>query len=935
MEYVVGIDLGTTNSAVAYSKVEGDGGIRFLPIPQLVAPGQILERPVLPSFTYLPGEYELPEGATALPWASERSWLVGELAREQGASVPGRLVSSAKSWLCHGGVDRTAPILPWGAGEEVGKVSPVEASARYIGHIREAWNSLMARGDEELFLESQLVALTVPASFDEVARELTVRAARDAGLGKVVLLEEPLAAFYAWLSRHESDWRERMEAGQIILVCDVGGGTTDFTIIAVRQGEQGLKFDRLAVGDHLMLGGDNMDLTLARYVEQKLGKKPGQLEAGKWHQLVHKCRKAKEILLAEGREKEMVRLSLVGSGSGLIAGTLRARLEWAEVEEKILDGFFAAVSVADAAKPPRRRGLTEWGLPYVQDPSITRHLATFWTRFRDLLTQETGRQELSPDWVLFNGGALTPKSVRRRLQEVIRSWFPAAKKEVARELSNPRPELAVAIGAAYYGQVRLGAGVRVGAGTPRAYYVEVAPPKADDELQAGTAVCLVPRSAEEGTESRLEKPFFQVRTNQPVLFKMLSSSTRLGDKLGQILQLPASEVTPLPPIRTLLRFGKKSSARELPVTLFVKLTEVGTLELWCESRETSHRWRLLFDVRQPEAAGSDKPESAGTTVDAALIEQARLRVQGVFSKPASSKGEVERLVRELESVLALRRPRWPTGLIRQLADTLFQQTEGPGLSPHHEARWLNLLGFCLRPGFGDPLDEWRIKQAWKLFLHGLKHPSDTPCWIQWWIFWRRCAGGLSTGQQEQISHKVIPSLKPGQSGKVKGGKKKGRRFNQQEEIEAWMALANFERLSPATKQKLGRWLLPRIRKGKAAEQHIWALSRLGARVPFYGPMDRVVASAEVASWLDILLSPKIKATHALRHAVVHLARRTGDRARDLPAEARDRVRDWLARQPKGEELMKLLEDPGAALKGKERSWVYGESLPSGLVLAEG
>ena len=479
--YVMGIDLGTTNSAVAYADLTsrqdhpGDRRIHTLAVPQLVATGEVARRPVLPSFLYLPGPHELPSGGTSLPWEQQRDYMVGEFAREQGALVPGRLVSSAKSWLCHGGVSRTDPILPWGPEEEVQKVSPVEASARYLLHIREAWNHLMARGRDENRLEHQLIILTVPASFDEVARELTVTAAREAGMERVILLEEPLAAFYAWLSHHESDWQEEMRAGQLILICDVGGGTSDFTILAIREGERGLRFDRLAVGDHLMLGGDNMDLTLGRHLEAKLLGKPGKLESNRWRQLFHQCRRAKETLLSDSAGDASMEITVLGSGAKLIADVLKATITRKEVERLIIEGFFPFVSPGEMPREERRTGLTELGLPYVQDPAITRHLSSFWKRFQTLLHKETEREILYPDFLLCNGGALTPISIRDRLHQVVTRWFEDSAEEnwTPRELHNPSLELAVAVGAAYYGLVRLGQGVRVGAGSPRAYYAGV------------------------------------------------------------------------------------------------------------------------------------------------------------------------------------------------------------------------------------------------------------------------------------------------------------------------------------------------------------------------------------------------------------------------------------------------------------------------------
>ena len=437
----------------------------------------------------------------------------------------------------------------------------------------------MAQGvagfDEAKRFEAQQIVLTVPASFDEVARELTLQAADAAGLGHAVLLEEPLAAFYAWLARHEADWQGRMHDGQLILICDVGGGTTDFSTIGVRAGAAGLRFDRLAVGEHLMLGGDNMDLALGRQAETAMFGAPGKLDAQRWHQLVYQCRRAKEILLDPQARQSQVDVTLVGAGSQLIAAARKTTLTAQAVERLILDGFFPLVERTATPQESRRAGLTELGLPYVQDPAVTRHLAAFWQRYAGLLHDETGRADVFPDYVLFNGGALAPQPIRDRLHQLLQQWFRPAAGEAweAVELANPHPELAVARGAAYYGLVRLGLGVRVGSGSPRAYYVGVelgtatraAPVAADDgdgdaavePAPTLAAVCLLPRGTEEGFQMRLEQPDFVALTNQPVAFRIFTSSTRVGDHLGEIVALAPDQVTELPPIQTVLRFGRK------------------------------------------------------------------------------------------------------------------------------------------------------------------------------------------------------------------------------------------------------------------------------------------------------------------------------------------------------------------------------------------
>jgi hypothetical protein len=895
--------------------------IRLFNVPQLVAAGEVEPRTMLPSFLYLPGEYDLPPGATALPWTEESRVVVGEFAREQGARVPGRLVSSAKSWLAHGGVDRTAPILPWGAHEDVPQVSPVEASKHYLQHIREAWNYEIAGGRDSYFFEEQLIILTVPASFDEVARELTVQAAQEAGIRRVVLLEEPLAAFYAWLAGHEQNWQQGMQDGQLILVCDVGGGTSDFSILGVREGESGLRFDRLAVGDHLLLGGDNMDMALGRYMETKLLGQPGKLDMARWHQLVYQCRKAKETLLNDAADQ--VDITVVGaSGSSLIGGTLHGTLSANEVEELILDGFFPQVPVDATPAGGRRRGLTELGLPYVQDPAITRHLSAFWQRFVPFLQEETGRDAVFPDFILFNGGTLIPAPIRTQIQTIAGAWFSplAGDGWQPTELHSDQLELAVATGAAYYGRVRLGEGVRVGSGSPRTYFVAVdtGQPSAETE----TAVCLVPRGTEEGFETRLNSPTFEALTNQPVSFRLFTSSTRLGDNLGEIVHLPPEEITELPPIRTVLRFGKGSVGR-IPVRLGVHLTEIGTLELWCNAQESEHRWQLEFDVRQT-ADGVEGQR--GEILDQGLVEAAQAEIESTFA----GDGDPERLRDELETTIGLPKEGWPTTLIRQLADTLLECADGRPRTNVHEARWLNLLGYCLRPGYGDPVDEWRIKQVWRLHFSGLAHPRDGGCRHEWWVLWRRVAGGLSAGQQTQLYHQLRTYLQPASQRKTP---KQGfpKHIGGGEINEIWMALANCERLDAKIKATLGNDLLSGI-DGKPHSKELWALSRLGARIPVYGPLDRVIAPAVVARWVNTLLDRKLEHNASTATALVVMARHTGDRVRDLPEEVRWRVADWLSGMRAPERFQEILADPAATLSEEEESWIFGESLPAGLVL---
>jgi molecular chaperone DnaK (HSP70) len=556
--YLIGIDLGTTNCAVAYVDTKGKGrpaaDIKVFLVPQLVAAGETAPRPMLPSFLYLPGEHDLPPGAARLPWREEADRIVGEFARVQGARVPSRLVASAKSWLCHPGVDREADILPWGGpnSAEFRKVSPVAASAAYLEHIRDAWNAEMAQGDESARLEKQDVVLTVPASFDEAARELTVAAARRAGLEKLTLLEEPQAAFYCWIVTHRDGWQKELRAGERILVCDVGGGTTDFSLIAVVETPEGPGFRRVAVGDHLMLGGDNIDLALAHHVEAKLG--GVKLDAEQWSALRYACRVAKEKLLADA-PAERWPVTIAGRGSRLIGGSIQSELTRSDVLELVVDGFFPKTKADDVPERGARAGFQEFGLPFVSDPAIPRHLAAFLRRHAPELN---AGEMIRPDAILFNGGALTPSLLRDRVAGVIGSWFPddSAAPYAPRVLSNDSLDLAVAIGAAYYGVVRRGGGIRIGGGTARSFYVGF-----EAESKETPWLCVVPRDAQEGDEIAIDHHDFDLTVGQPVLFPLASSSVRPQDRPGDLIADDADSLLALPPLQIGDARGAQGEAR--------------------------------------------------------------------------------------------------------------------------------------------------------------------------------------------------------------------------------------------------------------------------------------------------------------------------------------------------------------------------------------
>ncbi len=596
--YVVGIDLGTTNSALAYVDTAGEVESprpEMMPVPQVVQPGVVEERTLLPSFLYLPKPGEVPAGSLKLPWDAGRDFAVGEYARKVGSQVETRLVSSAKSWLCHPGIDRKAPALPWRAGEGDRRVSPLEATTLYLRHLAEAWNRRMAGDRAELRLEHQDIVLTVPASFDAAARELTVEAARAAGLESLTLLEEPQAAFYAWIDNSGNAWREQVKLGDVVLICDVGGGTSDFSLIAI--GEEGgrLVLTRVAVGEHILLGGDNMDLKLAYTTAQALAARTIKLDMGQMLMLRHSCRDAKEQLFADAALASAP-VTVVGRGSKVIANTIKAELTRAELEHELLDGFFPECPADAVPRAQRALGFQEIGLPYASDPGVTRHLAHFLSRHGEDLAQHTGGPP-RPTAVLFNGGVFKADALRRRVIDVLNHWGQGSDAPV-KVLPSADLDLAVARGAAYYGMVRRGKGVRIRGGTARVYYVgvETSLPSIPGAPPPLKALCVVPFGMEEGTEVDVPGQEFGLVVGAPAEFRFLSSTVRRDDTVGTLVEEWEGEIEEMAPLTATL----ESSGRQayIPVHLHSKVTEVGTLELWCLSRDGKQRWKLEFNVRE-------------------------------------------------------------------------------------------------------------------------------------------------------------------------------------------------------------------------------------------------------------------------------------------------------------------------------------------------
>ena len=602
-KYVIGIDLGTTNCALAYAEIRQDAdpfapaNVQLMGIPQLVNPGEVRDEDLLPSFLYLPGATDFPAGTLALPWDDAGAFVVGRLAQKRGVENAGRLVSSAKSWLSHSGVDRTAALLPFRAPEGVAKISPVEASRRYLEHLRHAWDSKMPDAP----FTGQQALVTVPASFDAVARELTEDAAKQAGFADITLLEEPQAAFYAWVERH-ADWRERVSVGDLILVVDIGGGTTDFTLIAVTESEGELALSRVAVGEHILLGGDNIDLALANVVAERLAQKGTRIDSFQMQALWNNCRAAKEKLLEPGSKAKEQAVTILGKGAGLVGGTIKASLLREDIDRVLGEGFLPSVASTEMPLRQRRAGLQEIGLPYAADPAITRQMARFLRQQAATAEQGAVRRGRSgmacPTHALFNGGVLNAALVRERITGALDAWLAEEGMDPVKPLAGEDLMHAVARGAAYYGLARRGRGVRIRGGVPRTYYVgiESSMPSVPGFAAPLKALTVVPFGMEEGTDAHIPGREFGLVVGAPAEFRFFTSTVRKDDQPGDLIEDFGDELQELSPMEVSFQAGE-ASAGVTPVSFESVVTETGVLQLWCVARD-GRRWKLEFQVRE-------------------------------------------------------------------------------------------------------------------------------------------------------------------------------------------------------------------------------------------------------------------------------------------------------------------------------------------------
>ncbi|MHA2780895.1 Hsp70 family protein [Vibrio harveyi] len=928
--FLVGIDLGTTNTVVAYCEITDNleqSEVSLFDIDQLIGPGEVVRKPLLPSFRYHPAVGQISPSDLTLPWENEpvsgdiSNVIVGEWARELGAKVEGRQVSSAKSWLSHQAVDRSSDILPWAGAHDVGKVSPVIASASYLNHIRQAWNYRHPSNK----LEDQDVVVTVPASFDETARKLTLEAAELAGLKKIVLLEEPQAVCYDWYARHQQTAADELKELPLILVCDVGGGTTDLSLIEASFSSQNeLALDRIGVGEHLMLGGDNLDLALAHLAESRFNQSK-KLTAASLTKLIQQTRKAKENLLSASAPEE-VKITMLGSGSKLLGGTKSIGLSKQEVHQIALDGFFP---LSDFSEVPdkRRSAVVEFGLPYVADPAVSKHVAEFLTQHQQVsraaLGIEDDKQNAIPVGLLLNGGVFNSELVTERVTTLLSDWRGA----LVTVLDNPHPDWSVALGAVAFGKARRGAQLRIGGGAARSYFLHL-----QEKNKMGKALCLLAKGTEEGHEIRLSGRRFSLTLGEPVRFNLLTSThdtltNNTAIQNGVMVDVDPDLFAPLPPyITTLEGEGAELQANQkerVEVQLACQLTEVGTLKMECVSAEDdSKRWELEFEVRNKQ---TDDSEQVKLHPKLNECKELIARLYSGNKKSAESK-EIKTLAKDLEKKLG-KRDEWDFTTLRQLFDTFAQGRKRRRRSEQHEKNWLRLAGFALRPGFGDPTDSWRIEQVWGLYQQNIQFKNHQG-WTDWWVFWRRIAGGLSQEQQETILADIAKYLHPGAMKNPQSAK-----AAQDMGYESMVRLsASLEHLEVEDKVLLATWFLSKaINHNQFEQAHWWAMGRLASRTPLYGSQHNVIPREQAEQWLPKLLEQNWQKEPMIAFAAVMICRKTGDRLFDISDDYREQVLTKLKQSKVPESWVSLVEEV-KELSESESKRIFGDALPSGLTL---
>jgi molecular chaperone DnaK (HSP70) len=908
-KYSIGIDLGTSNSVLAYAPLDGVGGVEALTVPQWETASTVAESETLPSCLYLPDSAVAEEiGAS--------DWLVGRLAQRKLSETPGRVVKSAKSWLCHHAADRSAPFLPWGSDSlgENEKISPVAASAKILEHLRAAWDVRFAALGADYAFDAQAVTITVPASFDAAAQKLTLAAADMAGYpASVRLLEEPQAAFYAWLAREDDPGAtlpDSHDGARRVLVVDIGGGTSDFSLFEIAHARNGHApaIKRVAVSDHILLGGDNIDLAIAHLIEPRLGA-AGGLSPGQWDHLVARSRALKEAALGEaGAADEVFSIAIPARGSSLFAGSLSAQVARADIENLVLDGFFPDARATD--RPRQALGaVKEFGLPYAHDGAVTRHLAAFL------------RDRPAVDAVLFNGGSLHAARLRERLTDQIGRWQDG-RRPLA--LENARPDLAVAYGAAYAGERLARNQLRIEAGAARAVFLEALRKPADGEAAQRSLVCILPHGAAPGRVFETGDLDLSLRLNRPVRFQAFTSTRHDETKLGDAIDPRSDVLVALPPLETVATVARRGSVEPpaaIPVRLTAEVNELGLLQVACRSLlpEIRQTWPLEFNLRPHErATPAPAPSAPALTVAPEALAEAGRRIAAAFAPAGvrSDKMTAPRLLQSLEQALGRSRAEWSGVTLRELWTRLEASEAGRALSVEHEEVWLILAGFLLRPGFGVAMDEARIEALWTLCSEAPRFAGKRTK-LQLYILWRRVAGGLSQERQEALLE-VLPT-----AGNFPA--------------EAVRMVGAFERISLDAKAAWVERFLEATVALASEKRHVTpylaALGGLLSRTPFYAGPETVVAPSRVESAYEALRKLDWRDPEFVEAQTLFLraARVVDDRRLDVSKTVRNAIADKL--QKAGVSALRIDRlRHFQPVERSERQSLYGETLPPGLIL---
>ena len=912
--YIIGIDLGTSTCALSYVDTlkgsEHEGVIQQLDILQLESPGKEVALELLPSFLYISGDDESAELKTT--FSSDEGSTVGTLAKKYTTEHPERVISSAKSWLVSDQVEQASGFLPWGSQEIAAdeKLSAIEASAQYLRHLKNVWNATVGSFSKAYRLEKQQVYIAVPASFDEAAQERTLLAAQLAEYSpETCLIEEPQAAFYCYLDQHREGLDPNLKS---LLVCDIGGGTSDFSFFQCRSATE---IVREKVSNHILLGGDNIDLAIAHRLETQVDDSI-TLSQKQWRHLIAASRILKERVLShvDDDTDEELHLTIPGEGgASLFANNISLTIKSSELQSLVTDGFFPLVSQNEDLISSSS-GLKEWGLPYASDSRISVHIADFLSEYLE--------EKRKIDAILFNGGTLTPISLQKQICKLIESWQGDA--PVA--IHNTSLPLAVSRGAAVFGKLKREQSQKlIKGGYARSLYLELE----HAESAKKQLVCILPRGFE-GDSLRLSDHTFRLRAGIPVQFKLLYSPTS-NELVGDIVSLNDNEHTALPPLRTVLarseqklkQLSKESAEEHIEVQLSLRINDLGLLQLFLdEVGENGKQWELKFNLRTEGTTSStnddkDKPQLQYTSKVEHQIRELIAAYYGKRKKDANQ-GNPKQLLKQLEECLSIPKQEWNTTTLRALWSILSPSMTRKGRSLSHETTWCYLAGYLLRPGIGVEFDDTRVNALFRMLQLGLSFPKDKSALTQWYIMWRRVAGGLTIEQQQKLREKLYSKV----------GK-------DNESPELIRLIGSLERLDEKQKIKFGNYLIKRItgRKTTGIEHYIWALGRLCARIPLYASPQYVIDTQIVESWFTQLLELdwSIGDLRGLEQASLQAMRKTNDRSRDIGEAMVSQVISRLQERGTNSEQLDLLRNYHS-LSTTEQSSLFGEELPSGLIL---